>query len=93
MGFGYMFVCWFGVDVIIVQLKFWCDLCEKPSIGCRIPRDVFYKFYRNRLGISHWSDDCEGVVLCEMLNLMWSYSFCANCFGAWAVVNNWEMGK
>jgi hypothetical protein len=23
----------------------------------------------------HWSDDCEGLVLCEILDLMWSYSF------------------
>jgi hypothetical protein len=35
-----MFVCQFGVDVI-VELGVWCDLCEKPSIGCRILRDSF----------------------------------------------------
>ena len=34
----------------------------------------------------HWSDDCEGVVLCEMLSLMWSYSSCGSCFGVWVVV-------
>lgn len=35
-----MLVCWFGVDVI-VDVGVMCDLCEKPSIGCRILRDSF----------------------------------------------------
>ena len=35
MRFGYMFVYWFGVDVdVIIEIGVWCDLCEKPSIGC-----------------------------------------------------------
>ena len=37
-GSQHMFVCWFGVDVI-VEFKILCDFCEKPSIGCRILRD------------------------------------------------------
>ena len=43
MGCGYMFVCWFGVDVdVIIKLGVWCDLiCENLSIGCRILRDSF----------------------------------------------------
>ena len=44
MGSRYMFVCWFGVDVI-VELGIQCDLCEKPSTGCRNLRDLFYEFY------------------------------------------------
>jgi hypothetical protein len=31
MGYGYIFVCWVGVDVI-VELGVWCDLYKKPSI-------------------------------------------------------------
>lgn len=36
-----MFVCWFGVDYIVDLIVFLCDLCETPSIGCRILRDSF----------------------------------------------------
>lgn len=35
-GSGNMFICLFVVDVI-VELKVWCDLCEKPvgmGVGC-----------------------------------------------------------
>lgn len=35
VGSGYTFGYWFGVEVdVIVELGVWCDLCEKPSIGC-----------------------------------------------------------
>ena len=40
MGYGYMFVCCFGIDVI-AEIGVWYDLCEKPSSGCRILRDFF----------------------------------------------------
>ena len=39
------------------------------------------------------SNDFEGLVLCEMLTLMWSYSFCASCSSTWAVVSNWDPMK
>ena len=42
---------------------------------------------------SNWSIDCEKVVLCEILSLMWSYCFCASCLGAWEVVSDWVMGQ
>lgn len=41
--FGYIML--FGVDVI-VELGDWCALCEKPSIGCRILRDLFMNFVK-----------------------------------------------
>ena len=39
---------------------------------------------------SHWSDDCEVVVLNELLSLIWSYNSCASCSGVWAV-SDWKM--
>ena len=32
-------------------------------------------------------------MLYEMLHLMWSYNFCASCFGVWVVVSDWEIGR
>lgn len=45
MGFEYIFECWFVVDVI-VEVKVWCDLCEKPSIGFGILKDSFMSSIR-----------------------------------------------
>lgn len=35
----------------------------------------------------------RGVVLCEMLSLVWSFSSYVSCFGAWTMVSDWEMGQ
>ena len=32
-------------------------------------------------------------MLCEMLDLMWSYISCTSCACVWVVVNDWEMGQ
>ena len=63
-----MFVCWAGGDSI-VELGVWCDLFKDPSIGCKSLREFFMipmGYAKNSCG----SDDCKGVVLCEMLSLM-----------------------
>lgn len=44
MGPRYMFLCWFVVDNII-ELGFWCNLCEKPCVFCIIYKGLFYDFY------------------------------------------------
>ena len=44
MVYEYMFIRWFGVDVVVVELGVWCDSCEKPNISCRILRDPFMSY-------------------------------------------------
>ena len=88
-GLGICFYVGFGVD-ISVKLRIWCDLCEKLSIDYRLLSDFIMSFVGYAMN-SCWSDDCEGVVLCEILSLMWLYSSCVSCFGVWVVVSNWKM--
>jgi hypothetical protein len=90
MGFEYIFEYWFVVDVL-VELRVWCDLCERLSIGFGILKDSFMSSM-GEVGNSHWNNDYEGVVLCEMLGLTWSYSSCGSCFGVWVVVSDWMIG-
>ena len=36
---------------------------------------ISFMYLMGWVGNYHWGDDCEGLVLCEISNLMCSYSF------------------